>query len=103
MAAGDVKIGRIGLAIHFNAAQGPGIGSDGREDSSDALERSEIRMGKGIVSRNGRVSWAFFVQRSKLPRRLDVPDRLGIDQRGVGAQRQTRADVFHSPIVASEF
>jgi hypothetical protein len=86
MAAGNVKIGRIGLAIHFNAAQGPGIGSDGREDSSDALERSEIHIGKGIVSRNGRVSWALFVQGPNCP--VDWMSSTGLRLTSVASKRK---------------
>ena len=57
----NLKVRRIGLAFHFNASQRSPIFSGGRQNPTDAPQRSQIRIREGVVAHDSGVARTFFV------------------------------------------
>src|SRR5215471_560073 len=78
-ADGDAEIRCVGLAFNLNSSQSAAVVAGRGKNARDPFQGSEIRVGEGIVSLNGRIARAYFVKRTELAGGLNVADWFWID------------------------
>src|SRR5205807_9674156 len=91
----EAKVGRVSPSFDCDLSQRASVLAGGGKNSRDAFQRAEIGVGEGVISFDGGVARAVFIQRPKLAGGFNVAGRLGIDQNSVEAKGLLGTDVFH--------
>src|SRR5882672_7486521 len=94
----DTEIGGISLAVHNDISERAFISSCRRQNAANALQRTQISMAKLVVAAHRTLARLLRVERSEFSLRIDIADRLGIDQNCFALKRLIRPDLPHMKV-----